>query len=54
MRNKKRGRRNWARGERNVKEVIMRWRIFFYAVGGGMRDERGRRRVLRLISEGVG
>jgi len=47
MRNKKRGRRNWARGERNVKEVIMRWKIFFHAVGG-------RRRVLRVISEGVG
>jgi hypothetical protein len=35
------------RGERNVKEVIMRWKISFYAVGGRMRG-------LRLISEGVG
>jgi len=51
MRNKKRGRRNWARGERNVKEVIMRWRIFFYAAGGRRREGRG---VWRLISEGVG
>jgi hypothetical protein len=46
MRNKKGGRRNWVRDERNVKEVIMRWKISFYAVGG-------RRRGLRLISGGV-